>query len=291
MNIFPNVILTERPFDILSVRKGPMWLWPTGSNQICESRSPHPLKDHEGKYYGCFDIFIFICLLWFDFFFNLWHRTFKCLSIMSDLGLRASSIQLGLCRRMREKPGDPQKVRGTLVWRGVRMCVQRPQSRSAESIWDRTAYVIPTDVNGKVRRGVWIAESWPFCKAGVSVCLSKTNTQVRLPNGALRMHVVQGLSWKSSDLLISLKEARKKNIFHHQLVGMPCSLLTIMSSTNAWFGVCDGCNPGGWRCPSRVTFSTARVHGSLESRFPLSLGQGKGTLMFSLIWPHLFAAC
>lgn len=210
MNIFPNVILTERPFGILSVRKGPMWLWPIGSNQICESRSPLPLKDHEGKYYGCFDISIFICLPWFDFFFLIYDAELLSIWVLCltwDL-VRASSIQLCLYRRMRKKPGDPQKVRGTLVWRGV--CVQRPQSRSAESIWDRTAYVIPTDVKGKVRRGVWIAESWPFCKAGVSVCLSKTNTQVRLPNGALRMHMVQGWPWKSSDLLISLKEARKK---------------------------------------------------------------------------------
>lgn len=252
---------------------------------------PSPTKRSQGQVLWLFWYFYLLALIWFFFLIydaELLSAWVLCLTW--DL-VRASSIQLGLYRRMRKKPGEPQTVRGTLVRRGVRMCVQRPQSRSAESIWDMTAYVILTDVKGKVRRGVWIAESWPFCKAGVSVCLSKTNMQVRLPNRALRMHVVQCLSWKSSDLLISLKEARKKNIFHHQLVGMPCSVLTIRSSTNAWFGVCDGCNPGGWKCPSRVTFSTARVHGSLESRFPLSLGQGKGTLMFSLIWPHLFAAC
>ena len=153
------MILTERPFGILSIRKGPMWLWPTGSNQIRESSSPHPLKDHEGKYSGCFDIFIFTCLFLFDFFFFLIYDT-ELLSVWVlcltwDL-VRASSNQLGLYRRMRKKPGDPQTVRGTLVWRGVRMCVQRPQSRSAESIRDRTAYVIPTDVKGKVRRGVLV---------------------------------------------------------------------------------------------------------------------------------------
>ena len=70
------MILTERAFGCLSLRKSSMWLWPTSSNQAHESRSLHPLKDHKGKYFICFDIFISICLLSFSVF-CIWHTIFS----------------------------------------------------------------------------------------------------------------------------------------------------------------------------------------------------------------------
>ena len=67
------MILTERAFGCLSLRKSSMWLWPTSSNQARESRSLHPLKDHKGKYFICFDIFISICLFSFSVF-CIWYK-------------------------------------------------------------------------------------------------------------------------------------------------------------------------------------------------------------------------
>ena len=61
-----------------------MWLWPTSSNQARESRSLHPLKDHKGKYFICFDIFISICLLSFSVF-CIWYKISSVVPFSSRL--------------------------------------------------------------------------------------------------------------------------------------------------------------------------------------------------------------
>lgn len=92
-------------------------------------RSHHPLKDQEGKYFGGFVVFVFICLLWF---FICDTEILSVLCIVCYLGLSKGELKptrFILYLGEQERSQDPQENLG------VQRCGSyRPQTGSAESI-------------------------------------------------------------------------------------------------------------------------------------------------------------